>query len=283
MGRSQGGCRQYHGGPALAVGRRASVYASRDGRSYRRPGEDRILVGRRAVCEVRSAAIRSRWLENGACLSGHIALAANEIDVTFHRVRVRLLSGRGQLLDRQRHRTNVRTPENGNPNAGYRFHDLAPSGSRLVGLRTTATNVLHSIQPIYAGKPQPPATLYGHPDGTFRSCSPNRATPSGAVVCKAWGCVEGLRVVFFRDGGNRLDPNDSYESASVGGRGGYQEMTLGGRGQPVVGIYGAAERELNSLGLIVACGDRRLPALPSNVVPLTRAQPLRRRSAAPCS
>jgi hypothetical protein len=207
--------------------------------------------------------------------SHRIALAANEIDVTFHRARVRLLSGRGQLLDRQRHRTNVPTPENGNPNAGYRFHDLAPSGSRLVGLRFTATNVLHSMQPIYAGKPQPPATVYGQPDGDVQELLAKPGYAVGAVVCKAWGCVEGLRVVFFRDGGNRLDPNDSYESASVGGRGGYQEMTLGGRGQPIVGLYGAADRELNSLGLIVACDDRRLPALPSNLVPLTRAQPLR--------
>ena len=74
-----------------------------------------------------------------------------ESATTFHRARLRLVSGRGYLFDRDRkgREPYVQTPEIWG-GGSFRFHDFAPEGSRLVGLRLTATNVLHSIQPIYS-------------------------------------------------------------------------------------------------------------------------------------
>ena len=52
-------------------------------------------------------------------------------------------------------------------------------------------------------------------------------------------------------------------------------MTLGGSGQPILGIYGTADGDVNSIGLMVARDDRQPPTLPADVVSLTRLQPLR--------
>jgi hypothetical protein len=134
--------------------------------------------------------------------------------------------------------------------------------------------VLKSLQPIYAGEPRVPGNLYGNAIGDVRELLAKPGYAVGAVICKAAGAVDGLRVVFFREGDNDLDPSERYESDWVGGRGGYEEVTLGGSGQPIVGVYGTAGGELNSLGLMIRSNNRQLPRSPTGAVALARARPL---------
>jgi hypothetical protein len=74
----------------------------------------------------------------------------------------------------------------------------------------------------------------------------------GAIVAKSGLFVDGFRVVFMRCKGNRLDPNDSYESRWLGGRGGGEEPRRGGDGRPIVGVHGRCGHGIDGLGLIVA-------------------------------
>jgi hypothetical protein len=47
-----------------------------------------------------------------------------------------------------------------------------------------------------------------------------------------------------------LDPKDSYWSEWIGSGGEGQEVTLGGDGEPVIGIHGRAGGAIDSLGII---------------------------------
>jgi hypothetical protein len=64
------------------------------------------------------------------------------------------------------------------------------------------------------------------------------------------GAVKGVRIIFMRIDGARLNPKDSYESPD------YLAMTTdaflaGGDGKPIVGIHGWwAKQELRGLGVV---------------------------------
>ena len=72
----------------------------------------------------------------------------------------------------------------------------------------------------------------------------------GAIVAKTGGNVDGFKVVFMRVGKQMLDPNDSYESEWLGGRGGGDETLLSGEGNPIVGVYGRCGGWVDAIGLI---------------------------------
>jgi hypothetical protein len=221
-----------------------------------------------------SLSLEHKW---GLRETGRPAIAAWASTVTFHRVRVRGGSGAGCVLDGKRSRREpyVQTPEvlGG---GGMRFHDLAPEGSRLIGLRVAATSALNSLQPIYRGAAETLGTLHGAAKDDPVELRAKTGYAVGAVVTKTGGSIDGMRVVFFRDKGDRLDPSDRYESDWLGGRGGDQEMTYGGNGQPVVGVYGTADTDFHALGLMLVRGRDQDPAAPSaGMVSLTRLKPLR--------
>jgi len=66
--------------------------------------------------------------------------------------------------------------------------------------------------------------------------------------------VDSMSIVFMKINGNRLDPNDSYESPRYGGPGGSTKSMLGGDGSFVVRIFGKnpsnPQSTFNGLGLI---------------------------------
>ena len=70
----------------------------------------------------------------------------------------------------------------------------------------------------------------------------------GGLKVNSGDRVDGLEIVFMKIKPGGLDPADAYTSDWVGGKGGGD--TKLGSGAPVVGIFGGAGKELDSLGLI---------------------------------
>ena len=134
------------------------------------------------------------------------------------------------------------------------FVDACDADSYLVGLRVWANQSIGTVQPIYQ-------TPGGRHDGTGRGWNEGGGEPSrqphelvaragyavGAIDASAATpagrsdtntVVAGLRVVFMRIRGDRLDPDDAYESQWVGGQG--KETRLGGDGAKSSESTGAA-------------------------------------------
>ena len=65
--------------------------------------------------------------------------------------------------------------------------------------------------------------------------------------------VDGMSITFMKIApGGILDPNDSYESAWIGGMGGGGPVRLGGDGTPVIGVIGKSNNaDMTGLGLLL--------------------------------
>ena len=188
-------------------------------------------------------------------------LGAHKSTVTFHSARLRLVYGGALIWDTggTRAKRYERTPCHGG-DWGVGFYDLGPPGSMLVGFhfaqRDVAKNpnplVLDGMQPVYR---TPQGLVLGHPyEGEGIRLPPAVAKQGyavGGMVLKSGADVDGMRVLFMRIKGDRLDPADSYQSEWFGGRGGGGETRVGATGQPILGVYGNKRRTHASLGLIL--------------------------------
>lgn len=141
------------------------------------------------------------------------------------------------------------------------FRDFAPKGGTLIGFNVTFSEffgnpTIGSIEPIYSvGR--------GRSQGPRRGNTSNPMFPPQSVVAKpgyAVGgfhtrtglTVDGFDVIFMRIQGDRLDPNDSYNSPWFGNTTGGGPGFVSTDGRMVIGIQGSAEQVLNRLGLMVA-------------------------------
>jgi hypothetical protein len=68
--------------------------------------------------------------------------------------------------------------------------------------------------------------------------------------------LDGFRVVFTRIKNGQLNPDDSYESCWLGGRGGGPEVTLSGNGNPIIGIHGRHGADIDAIGLVQTTAQR---------------------------
>jgi tetratricopeptide (TPR) repeat protein len=135
---------------------------------------------------------------------------------------------------------------------GLAFYDLAPAGGLLVGFRLSEKDVINSIQPLYraAGK-LVEGRQYGTPSGANVELLAKDGYAIGEVNLKTSNAVHGLGVTYRPIVGGHLDAASRQRSVWVGGIGGGREVQLG-NGTPIYGIHGAAARNLDALGLIVA-------------------------------
>lgn len=137
---------------------------------------------------------------------------------------------------------------------GMPFEDR--NSSPLLGfiVSTSENNgeaVVKSVRPVYSEiLDQSPS--YGRPSTNAIIVVAKKGYAVGEICAKGSGRLDGFKIGFMRINGNRLDPNDRYESSWVGGVGG-NEVKLGGGDNPrlVVGIYGKCSDSLSSLGLIL--------------------------------
>jgi len=151
----------------------------------------------------------------------------------------------------------VHTETVGGKSKSAAFEDLAPPNGVLVGFtcligKFSERTVIKSAEPIFmvTGK-----TTNGQYHGTNTGKAVSAVAKPGYAVAGliAWGDdrVDGLTVIFMRRTGNQLDPKDSYRSDPLGGTGS-KEHRIGGDGKLVIGIFGEAGKNLDSLGLVQA-------------------------------
>lgn len=140
---------------------------------------------------------------------------------------------------------------------GEPFKELAPNGGILVGFIITRGEIFNketvqSIQAIYQNEDHLAlGKQYGEPKGKEERYMAKPGYAVGGINANAGLLIDGLEIIFMKVKGKRLDPRDAYKSPFIGSQGG-RRTSLIGAGQVVVGIQGGHDKELKSLGLIVA-------------------------------
>ncbi len=148
-----------------------------------------------------------------------------------------------------------RTPLCGG-SGGSEFTILGPDHAPLRAFRRTYAWVgghliVKSLAPIFRGEGvAAPGTRCGR-GGKWPSYD---AAPDGyavgALIVKGGHRVDGFAVVFMRDLGDRLDPEDVVLGPWRGGTDGGPAIILGGEGRRIVGIHGRRGADLDALGLV---------------------------------
>ena len=130
--------------------------------------------------------------------------------------------------------------------------DLFPAtnadGEYIAGIAPVYRGLTGALMPAH-GKSSPPR---------IRSMA-REGYAVGGIRIEGNSKVNGLQITFMRIDGNRLNPDDVYYSPWLAGHtiAAGQHLRLGGDGNPVVGIYGSCEPELDRLGFIQI--GRRIP------------------------
>jgi hypothetical protein len=147
---------------------------------------------------------------------------------------------------------------------GDRFEeakDVSQARGILVGLRLWLRQVgtgqaVAALQPVFRvpGGEAPGVVRGPREGGDLEAIARQGYAVAGIVAASDGRRLAGLRVVFHRVRGGRLDPRDSYESEWIGGKGVGKEVALGGTGAVAVGIHGLQGAEgatVGALGLVL--------------------------------
>ena len=135
------------------------------------------------------------------------------------------------------------------------FRDVGPEGSVLVGVRVSYIErfggpKIRSAQPIYrSGKNYYAGRIYGAPGGPVTTVVARPGYAVGGLVTHTGLTVDGFGIVFMKVDGDRLDPDDTYNSPWIGDRKGGSPGEVTTKGGLVVGLQGRAKNEVNALGL----------------------------------
>ncbi len=138
-----------------------------------------------------------------------------------------------------------------------RFHDVAPTGGVLVGVRiSTITKMggpkVSSVQPIYrVGEKQVDGKRYGTLLGKEARAVARAGYAVGGLNTHTGLTVDGFALVFMKVDGDRLDTADSYNSPWLGDERGGSPRNVESGGKVPVGLQGRSAKEVNALGLIV--------------------------------
>jgi hypothetical protein len=141
------------------------------------------------------------------------------------------------------------------------FREAGPDGSLLVGLevgvgRFFNNPVVVSVRPIFrAGNKETEGEWHGTTKAdAVKEVVKVVAKPGyaiGALTAKTGLGMDGLSVTFMKVVNGKLDPNDSYESDWVGGKGGGGPVKVGGDGTAIIGLIGKARADtVSGLGLL---------------------------------
>jgi hypothetical protein len=144
-------------------------------------------------------------------------------------------------------------------NIGPVFEDAAPEGGLLVGFNigygfyiNSNNDTIVSLQPIYRVDEK---DKLGKVQGTnTKRVIKELAKPGyavGAIHAKATLALDGFYITYMKIDGNRLDPNDAYNSNWLGGPGGNGPTSISGDGRQVVGVIGRNNnKDVISIGLL---------------------------------
>ncbi len=135
------------------------------------------------------------------------------------------------------------------------FRDVGPAGSVLVGVEVSYIErfggpKVRSAQPIYrVGDGLYRGLVHGEVVGPVTTVIAKPGYAVGGLVTHAGLTVDGFRMVFMKVNGDRLDPDDSYNSPWIGDEKGGNPGDVASKGGLVVGLQGRSGKEVNALGL----------------------------------
>jgi len=153
------------------------------------------------------------------------------------------------------------------------FEEINKLGVVLVGFRLGMGKfldkpVIHTIEPIYLSTK---GEVYGVKRGKERYSTGKksrsnaketeilRAKPGyavGGIKLQTGLGVDGMSLIYLRIDGDKLDPNDKYESKWVGSLGSDHPKLLGGTGHLVIGVRGVEDKkDIKQLGFVYAGKD----------------------------
>ncbi len=148
----------------------------------------------------------------------------------------------------------------GRPFQGERdgFLDAAPSGSVLVGFVVGYVDKfggpkIGSVQPIFrsrTGGAHYRGKLHGPATSPLRMIVARPGYAVGGLVTHSGLMVDGFSITFMKVDGDRLKPDDSYESPWIGDSRGGGLSQVFSKGELVIGLTGRAGNEVNGLGLM---------------------------------
>jgi hypothetical protein len=165
-------------------------------------------------------------------------------------------------------RTEPKAPAGSTP-----FEELSRSGWVLIGFKVGSSQagdrtIIQTLEPIYvsargdvigAKRGKERNTLAKRMKSSAFVTEALRAKPGyavGAVKVSASATVEGIKLVYMRIVGEKLDPKDSIESKWVGNYGLGDAKIYGGAGHLIVGFLGAESKtEIQQIGFIFAGKD----------------------------
>jgi hypothetical protein len=136
------------------------------------------------------------------------------------------------------------------------FREVGPVGSVLVGFRATYIErfggpKVRSLQPIYrSGKNHYLGRIHGEVVGPVTTVVARPGYAVGGLVTHIGLTVDGFGMVIMKVDGDRLDMDDSYNSAWIGDRNGGGPGEVSTKGGLVVGIHGRSGSEMNGISLI---------------------------------
>jgi hypothetical protein len=129
-------------------------------------------------------------------------------------------------------------------------------------------DTIQSVQALFQFRKGPArGHLWGkkQPNVVTLAAKPGYAV--GKVTVRTGLFIDALQVTFMAIDGQKLNPADSYQSEWIGGKGGFMR-SLGGDGTPIMGIYGKAnpqDETLTALGLIMPAALMNRPRRPGRV------------------
>jgi predicted Zn finger-like uncharacterized protein len=138
------------------------------------------------------------------------------------------------------------------------FRDEAPPGSLLVGFeiglgKFVNNDIIKAIRPIYrdAKGAESMGKQYGKDWSRPVTIKAKPGYAVGALNINAGLTVDGFSATYMKINGPQLDPNDSYASEYIGGKGGGPSLLTGG-GSPIAGIIGKAnQNDCTGLGILL--------------------------------
>jgi mono/diheme cytochrome c family protein len=137
------------------------------------------------------------------------------------------------------------------------FRDVAPPGFLLVGVRVSyierfGGQKIRSAQPIFrSGRTLFEGQIHGEVIGPVTAAVAKNGYAVGGLRTHTGLTVDGFEIVFMRIKGERLDPNDTYNSPWLGDVKGGGPGEVFTNGSVAVGLQGRAGKEINALGLTV--------------------------------
>jgi internalin A len=142
---------------------------------------------------------------------------------------------------------------------GKSFDDEAPPGKFLTGLQLAlkfstrkGLSCVAAVRPSYDGNFGAwsyEGLQYRADEETLVHVEARPGYAVGAIEAHAEKSLYGLRVIFMRREGDRLNTRDRYPSRWIGGRSTKGEIRLGGDGRPPVGVFGNGDQHVEGLGL----------------------------------